>query len=54
MLVPLNVGTRWWQEWAVRGEMRAPIRACFGDHQNVAPFYLALVVFRPEPSGSRC
>jgi phage N-6-adenine-methyltransferase len=46
-LVPARTDTRWWHEWAMRGEiefLRGRLR--FGDLRNSAPFPSAVVVFR--------
>lgn len=46
-LVPARTDTRWWHDWAVRGEIefvRGRLR--FGDLSAPAPFPSALVVFR--------
>jgi hypothetical protein len=52
-LVPARTDTRWWHDYAMRGEVRLlPGRLRFGDARNSAPFPSAVVVFRNE-SGSR-
>lgn len=46
-LVPARTDTRWWHEYAMRGEiefLRGRLR--FGDSTNSAPFPSAVVVFR--------
>lgn len=46
-LVPARTDTRWWHEWAVRGEIRfLRGRLRFGDLSSPAPFPSAVVVFR--------
>lgn len=48
-LVPARTDTRWWHEYAMRGEIefiRGRLR--FGGHNNSAPFPSAVVVFRPQ------
>lgn len=46
-LVPARPDTRWWHEYAMRGEIRfVKGRLKFGDGANSAPFPSALVVFR--------
>lgn len=46
-LVPARTDTRWWHDWAVRGEVEfVKGRLRFGDLSAPAPFPSALVVFR--------
>jgi hypothetical protein len=46
-LVPARTDTRWWHDFAARGEVRfLPGRVRFGGGQNSAPFPSAVVVFR--------
>jgi phage N-6-adenine-methyltransferase len=48
-LVPSRTDTKWWHDYAVRGEIRfIKGRLKFGDSANSAPFPSAVVVFRPE------
>lgn len=48
MLVPARTDTRWWHDWAIRGEIRyLKGRLKFGDATNSAPFPSALIIFRP-------
>jgi len=50
-LVPARTDTRWWHEYAVRGEIRfIRGRLRFGAGKYSAPFPSAVVVFRP-PAG---
>ena len=45
-LVPARTDTRWWHDWAVRGEIEfIKGRLRFGDLSAPAPFPSALVVF---------
>jgi len=47
-LVPARTDTRWWHEFAMRGELRfLRGRLKFGGAHNSAPFPSAIVVFRP-------
>jgi len=47
-LVPASVETVWFQEYALRGEVRFPLgRLKFGDGKVNAPFAVAIVIFRP-------
>lgn len=47
-LVPARTDTRWWHEYATRGEVRyLQGRLKFGAASNSAPFPSAVVVFRP-------
>ena len=47
-LVPVRTDTKWWHEYAFRGEIRfIRGRLKFGDGTSPAPFPSALVVFRP-------
>lgn len=46
-LVPARTDTRWWHDFAMRGEVRfVPGRLRFGGSATSAPFPSALVVFR--------
>ena len=56
-LVPSRTDTRWWHEYAMRGEIRfLRGRLKFGGARNSAPFPSAVVVFRDvvlaEPGGA--
>ena len=47
-LVPSRTDTKWWHEYAMKGEIRfIKGRLKFGDAKNSAPFPSAVVVFRP-------
>ena len=47
-LVPARTDTRWWHEYAMRGEIRyVRGRLKFGSAKNNAPFPCAVVVMRP-------
>lgn len=46
-LVPARTDTRWWHDYAIKGEIRfIKGRLKFGDSKNSAPFPSALVIFR--------
>jgi phage N-6-adenine-methyltransferase len=46
-LVPARTDTRWWHDWATRGEVRfLRGRLRFGNCRHPAPFPSAVVVFR--------
>jgi len=46
-LVPSRTDTKWWHEWAARGEVRfIKGRLKFGDSKNSAPFPSAIIIFR--------
>jgi len=48
-LVPARTCTRWWDEWAMRGEIRfLRGRIRFVGASSSAPFPSAVVVFRPK------
>ena len=48
-LIRARTDTRWWHEYAMRGEVRfLRGRLSFGDGQGRAPFPSAIVVFRPR------
>lgn len=48
-LVPARTDTRWWHDYAMKGEVEfIKGRLKFGGHNNNAPFPSAVVVFRPE------
>lgn len=48
-LVPARTDTRWWHDYAMKGEVEfIKGRLKFGDAQNSAPFPFAVVVFRPD------
>jgi phage N-6-adenine-methyltransferase len=54
-LVPSRTDTKWWHEYAAKGEIRLIRgRLRFGGAPNSAPFPSALVIFRPggKPSVS--
>jgi len=47
-LVPSRTDTRWWHDYAMKGEIRfIKGRLKFGDAKANAPFPNALVIFRP-------
>jgi phage N-6-adenine-methyltransferase len=47
-LVPARTDTRWWHDYASKGEIRfLPGRLKFGGSKNTAPFPSALIIFRP-------
>ncbi len=46
-LVPARTDTRWWHDYAMRGEIRyLRGRLKFGESKNCAPFPSAVVIFR--------
>lgn len=48
-LVPARTDTRWWHDFAMRGEIRfLQGRLKFGNGKNSAPFPSAIVIFRPK------
>jgi phage N-6-adenine-methyltransferase len=48
-LVPARTDTRWWHDFAMRGEIRLIRgRVRFGEAHSSAPFPSAIVVFRPK------
>jgi len=48
MLVPARTDTRWWHEWAMKGERRfLRGRLRFGTASSSAPFPSALLIFCP-------
>lgn len=48
-LVPARTDTRWWQDFAAKGEVYfVPGRLKFGNAKASAPFPCALVTFRPQ------
>jgi phage N-6-adenine-methyltransferase len=48
-LVPARTDTRWWHDYAMRGEIEfIRGRLKFGNAKTNAPFPSALVVFRPQ------
>ncbi|HET8550910.1 MAG TPA: phage N-6-adenine-methyltransferase [Gammaproteobacteria bacterium] len=48
-LVPARTDTKWWHEYAMKGEIRfIRGRLKFGNHENSAPFPSAIIVFRPR------
>lgn len=54
MLVPARTDTRWWHDWAMRGDVRfVRGRLRFGDGRAPAPFPSAVVVFRPPRRRAR-
>ena len=47
-LVPASTDSQWWQQYALRGEIRyLPRRLKFSGSRHNAPFPCALVIFRP-------
>ena len=47
-LVPARPDTRWWHDWAVKGDIEfIKGRLKFGDAKNSAPFPSALITYRP-------
>ena len=50
-LVPSRTDTKWWHDYAMKGEIRfLRGRLKFGGHKNPALFPSAIVIFRP-PNG---
>jgi phage N-6-adenine-methyltransferase len=48
-LVPARTDTRWWHDFAMRGEIRLIRgRLRFGQAQSGAPFPSAIIVFKPK------
>ena len=48
-LVPSRTDTKWWHEFAMRGELRfLQGRVSFGSGESTAPFPSAIVIFRPK------
>jgi phage N-6-adenine-methyltransferase len=48
-LVPSRTDTRWWHDYAAKGEVRfIKGRLKFGDGKHPAPFPSAVVIFRPH------
>ena len=48
-LVPARTDTRWWHDFAMRGEIRLiQGRLRFGRAPSTAPFPSAIVIFRPK------
>ena len=48
-LVPARTDTRWWHDYAIKGEIRfIKGRLKFGNAKTNAPFPSALVIFRPQ------
>lgn len=48
-LIPARTDTRWWHDYASKGEVRfVRGRLKFGGHENSAPFPSAVVIFRNE------
>lgn len=48
-LVPARTDTRWWHEYAMRGDVEfIKGRLRFGEAKNSAPFPSAVVTFRPQ------
>ena len=48
-LVPARTDTKWWHDFAMRGEIRLiQGRVRFGQAANAAPFPSAIIVFRPK------
>ena len=48
-LVPARVDTKWWHDFASKGEVRFPIgRLRFAGAEHSAPFPVAIVIFRPR------
>lgn len=46
-LVPARTDTRWWHDYAVKGEIRfIKGRLKFGGHKNSAPFPSAVIIFK--------
>lgn len=54
-LVPARTDTRWWHDYAMKGEIRfIKGRLKFGDAKNSAPFPNAVVIFRQkDPKNDR-
>lgn len=48
-LVPARTDTRWWHDYAAKGDVRfVKGRLKFGGSRNSAPFPSAVVIFRPS------
>ena len=48
-LVPSRTDTKWWHDYAMKGEIRfIKGRLKFGGHKNAAPFPSVVVIFRKE------
>ena len=48
-LVPSRTDTRWWHDYAMKGEIRfIKGRLKFGNAKNAAPFPSAVVIFKPK------
>jgi site-specific DNA-methyltransferase (adenine-specific) len=46
-LVPSRTDTKWWHEYAMKGEIRfVKGRLKFGEHSNSAPFPSAVIIFK--------
>lgn len=51
-LVPAYTGTKWWHEYAMKGEIRyIKGKLKFGDCKYQAPFYSVIVIFRATTLG---
>lgn len=52
-LVPARTDTKWWHEYAMKGEVRfLRGRLKFGGHKNSAPFPSAIIIFSHQLSPS--
>ena len=48
-LVPARTDTKWWHEYAMKGEIKfLRGRLKFGGHKNSAPFPSAIVIFKGD------
>lgn len=53
-LVPARTDTRWWHDYAMRGQIRfIKGRLKFGDAKANAPFPSAVVIFQPEVTANQ-
>lgn len=51
-LVPSRTDTRWWHEYAIKGQIEfLRGRLKFGGHKDSAPFPSAIVVFEAQKNG---